>query len=348
MKKLISILSIVFLFASCQQENAKKVIEPKDTENFKLIGNVKSVHEEIFITNDSSGKKKQKHIEYVFDENQNLIKQKVFNHLNELIEEIQFNGFNQMIYRKQFVADKLVHKTKFLWNSRKQLVSEIKLNPLDYILEKKEFVYEIGFLKKETYQNFASNNNTVTIFQRNEKGLILEEIFENPKGIVKSIKKFTYDEKQNKLSETQFDENNQIVYSHFIQYNKDNLPILEKYFDANGQVMQQYSKEYDNQQNMIKIISVQTNVETVIENYIYDSNKKLLEFESIVNNEKKQSSSFTYDERGNETEIREVTPQDTFLTRFSYQYDEKGNWISKIESKPNGTQIEYLRIILYH
>lgn len=338
---------LVFVLVNCKQENTKKTIEPKDTETFELIGNVKSVQEEISISTDSLNNLIQKYIEYVFDENQKIMYQKTFNASRELVEEIQYNGLSQMILKKQFISNELVYSRHFQWNSRKQLVSEIKKNKMDSITEKTEFEYELGFLKTETYQNFGTKNNTITRFERNEKGLVLEEIFESPKGVVKSIKKFVYDEKQNKISETQLNSDNQIIYSLFITYNEENLPVLEKYYDANGQVIQQYAKEYDVHQNVIKSTSIQTNVEAVVENYIYDSNKKLLEFESIVNNEKIQTTTFNYDEKGNQIAIQEKNLQGTYITQFQYEYDAKGNWTFKKEIQSNGTVLEFKRTINY-
>jgi len=348
MKRFFAVLFAVVFIMSCKQENAKKTIDPKDSETFDLVGNIKNVTEEMSVYEDSTGKMVQKYIELVFDENQKIIAKKTMNASKELLEEIGYDGLNQMIYKKQFHLNEVVFETQYQWNSRKQLTLEIKKNEVDAIVEKTEFQYELGFLVKEIYQNFASKNNSTTTFERDEKGNIQEEIYENPTGKIKSKKKYVYDEKNNKIQETQIDQNGQEIYQLTIAYNEENLPISEKYVDANGTLLQQYLKEYDRNQNIVKTVSVQGEIETVVENYIHDTNNKLLEYESIVNGEKIQTVTYTYDDKGNEIEIVEKTNQDQMVTQFQYEYDVKGNWILKKVTQPNGKKLEFARTLDYY
>ena len=83
--------------------------------------------------------------------------------------------------------------------------------------------------------------------------------------------------------------------------------------------------------------------------YLYDKNGNIIKEEWYNNHELEQSTKFEYDKRGNVIykEMLDYDDVEKVITKYSYEYDIKGNWIKREETQNNETNITTRNIIYY-
>ena len=146
-----------------------------------------------------------------------------------------------------------------------------------------------------------------TEYVYNEKGLKTEEIWHNPDG--KTERSLTeYDENDLAVREQNYRDEEEFMKSNFF-YN-ENLQLVEiDSFYANGIQAKQLFK-YDEKGRKVEEI-VQTKVEFTTE----------------------EKTTYTYNDNGEVVESTSYEPDGSvqMTTQYTYEYDVRGNWISKTE-----------------
>lgn len=142
-------------------------------------------------------------------------------------------------------------------------------------------------------------------------------------------------------------------------YNGDNLKIEEIWHNPDGKTEKAVS-EYDENGLAVREVSFRDGVEMLRSSLFYDENSQLVEIDSIYTNGIRSKQIFRYDGNGRKTEeivqtkveftseekttyayndrgdVAESTAYEPdgsvqMTTQYKYEYDIKGNWISKIE-----------------
>jgi YD repeat-containing protein len=135
-------------------------------------------------------------------------------------------------------------------------------------------------------------------YKYNDKSLVVEEILINDEGEVDEKKAYEYDEKGLLLKE-------------FLIYQDESFDTTEYHYDESGKLIEKVTVDTDGEAESRKEISYSNDL--VTREAYFDAEGNLL-------NEIK----YTYDEKGNETEVVRFTAEDQKKVRTEYAYNEEG------------------------
>jgi YD repeat-containing protein len=135
-------------------------------------------------------------------------------------------------------------------------------------------------------------------YKYNDKGLVVEEILINDEGEVDEKKAYEYNEKG-------------LIIKEFLIYQDESFDTTEYHYDESGKLIEKVTVDPDGEPESRKEISYSNDL--VTREVYFDAEGNLL-------NEIK----YTYDEKGNETEVVRFTAEDQKNIRTEYVYNEEG------------------------
>ena len=269
------------------------------------------------------------------------------------IEENRYNS-NGELHDKQV----------YVYDERDILIEENRYNSNGELLDKQVYVYdERDILIEDNIYRSDGKLSFKTIYKSDHKNNIVEEDLYNSKGKLKSKTINKYDINGNKIEEviSDYEEmklvNGKIKMVYDYNKPKDITKYLYRY-DKNRNMKEMIlSKENDEDYGFKSSYKFDENNYMIEEatyslkdklkykfTYKRDKRGNVIEENSYdSNNELQWTSISKYDKYGNE-EVRqhkaikevdnykgEPEPVGTTNTKYKYKYDEKGNWIEKIE-----------------
>ncbi len=313
------ILLLSFFHFSCSTENKNQTSLEKMNLNGKVeslkITQYKAVDKfgEITTTDTLKDGRGWTETEYVFDKRGNNIKEILYS---------KSRGYSYLLGK---VAD-----------SEEKRIYEYKYNDNNYLIEK----------------GIDDWSNTIWKYIYDAKqNLITEEYWQNEKLSSKKI--LAYDELGNEIEMSEYDREGDLKYKRILENSiKDGIKYEKSItYDPDGEVKWGYNHEYDSNGNMIKSYETHSNYRTtdVME---YSANNELLKKTVYFSSNKPMYVvMYSYDDSGNiikETKVDYSTRNDDYEKTYKYEFDEKKNWIKKIEySKVHPVKV-VLREIKYY
>jgi hypothetical protein len=176
-----------------------------------------------------------------------------------------------------------------------------------------------------------------------KNGLLIEATYYKADETPIGTQSFTYDDNGNKLTSDAIDKDGKPIQKLELTYTKDNKVASTKN-SRKGKLVYSAKYEYLNEkEEKIITLNTKTEEETIMHYSIktHDDNKNIL---SIImytpDGTVKSTSSYEYNKQGDQTLTKRVIAgkeeKDYSQMRYEYDYDEKGNWIQKIEYLKNG------------
>lgn len=277
---------------------------------------------------------------------------------------IEFNEEGNVIMEGYYLPNGNFHRN-YKKDNRGNKIEENRYNSNGEFLEKQVYVYdERDILIEDNIYRSDGKLSFKTIYKSDHKNNIVEEDVYNSKGQLKSKTINKYDINGNKIEEviSDYEEmkfvngKTKMVYD----YNKPKVITKSLYkYDKNGNKIEMISPNENDENYGLKWSYKFDENNYMIEDATYGLKDKKLKFKftykrdkrgNVIeensydsNNELQWTSISKYDKYGNE-EVRqhkaikevdnykgEPEPVGTTNTKYKYKYDEKGNWIEKIE-----------------
>ena len=316
--KFFLILLLLFFQFSCSDENKNQT----SIEKMKLHGKVQNLKITQYKAIDKFGEittadtlkdiRGWTEIEYVFDKNGNMIKDKFH------VKDRRFSIF----YGK-------------VENYENTLIDEYKYNDYNNVIERR-VLDESNTLWKYTYNA--------------QQNLITEEYWEN--GKLNSKKIYIYDELGNEAEMNEYDGNGDLLYKTIYTHIGNEVGTIENQlrYDASGEVDYNWNRMYDIAGNEMQS-DFRGESHSLKKNAYNDRNELIEEQYLYSSNEPMWIKTFDYDGLGNlvrETKIDYSSQNDDYEKSYKYEFDKEQNWIKKVEySKVNPVMV-VLREIKYY
>lgn len=321
-RQLLLLSVLMFSFCGWTQET-----EFPDLNYFKLLHQVKSVENQSFFWKDSE-KNKEERTELHFNAEGLLTNRKVFDEDNQLGEEQEFTYDQSGNLIEELYTDnkvnKATYKTSSTYDDENIKLTQANFNPDGSRAQSKTWEYDDhGNLValKETLHNSESARSIV--FKYDSEGNKQEEIEYAEDW---PDRKYTYQANQgkvvNKKEYRNIDEKEEWVldYETRFIYNSSGAEIERKeigYDQDNGEIIDERTIKttYDEQGNPVKIQE---------------------EYQRKDIDGRNRSEVTTFDKNGNQlTYTADVSGREKQEETAEYEFDEHGNWISKL-LKRNG------------
>ncbi|WP_299767449.1 hypothetical protein [uncultured Dokdonia sp.] len=271
-------------------------------------------------------------------------------------EEYDKNG--HLTSLKLYEDGDLTDTYTYLYEENK-LVSEKEDDGED--TTKKTYRYNTSglLIEKKEY-----DNNTLEYlytYAYNKKGFMIEKEYTSLRedsgafgGTTYSKTIYTYNNNGKCTSETEYHkdgrEKNKIIYEHS---NTNGHTILEKEKHDEDKYVPQYSITYDTRGNITeKILYSYYGKQEERRVRTFDANNNVLTYESY-NEDNVLVNHIVYNYNAQKDPIQEVSTRnkdDQYIRKYMYEYDERGNWITRVTLKDGDEYIsnEVKRTIKYY
>lgn len=246
------------------------------------------------------------------------------NLIDEEFEITHFTEFNQDGYISRWTRFRNGEKEesgRFEYDAKNNRILRVKYDADDEELYQNliDFVYDKDLILEKLSRNPDSEGYSKTIYHYDQAANLIEEKFFIDEELIE-WKKYTYNEKNQKIE--------------FFQLNRQGEPLLksEYTYDSNGNLIQD------------KGISQNGHINFSI-NYEYNADGQLVKEYS---NSPHHQNTKVYNPKGDlilETNKKEG---DNYTYEYQYQYDEKGNWILRSKSINGKLKFDTKREIVYY
>lgn len=241
----------------------------------------------------------------------------------------------------------------------------IELGLFGNVKSLKEYSYKaiVSFGQMEKGKRERESGLKDKIIEFNRSGYIIEEYSYEPNDLLEKKIIFKYDGKHNKIEVNSYNFESKLIFKWIYEYNDKGFLTNRICFKPDGSQYWKQSFNYDAMGNLIEEIwYTPEGVQNWKLTYGYDNQGNKIE---EINYDEKGSlyekQTYSYDEKGNKIEANNydsdlsLSWKQTFLyddkrniveknwynfegsvfnikTTFEYEYDEKGNWIRRIDS----------------
>ena len=177
---------------------------------------------------------------------------------------------------------------------------------------------EHGYKAENNTYNKVGNLSQKVIYKYDDKGKRLSRDLYNAYGKLQMKFLYVYDNKGAKTAYNSYSPTGELNDSYLYKNDDKGRMIEEVWIKKDKSFGSKYTYEYDKMGKVAKMCQY-----TASEIEIYNSNNSL-----------SRRSVITYDEKGNEKEIKYYDGKGTFLEErsYTYKFDNNGNWIERIES----------------
>lgn len=195
---------------------------------------------------------------------------------------------------------------------------------------------EQGFKKENNTYNKLGQLNQKVIYKYDDKGKRISRDLYNSYGKLQMKFLYVYDNKGFKTAYNSYSPTGELNDSYLYKNDIKGRMIEEIWIKKDKSFGSKYTYEYNNLGKLSKMCQY-TNSENQVDNcttYKYDKLGRISEMEIFgSNNAPTRRTVITYDDKGNEKEIKYYDGKGTFLEERNYEYkfDDKGNWVERIE-----------------
>lgn len=242
--------------------------------------------------------RKYRYTEY--DENGNIIKETNYAP-DETIEESVVRKYEESILTEELFYDEeenLIERKTYSYNEKGKPETETKYY-MDGSVDTFSYIYnDDGLLMKKICKDDEGIVERVDYFHYAGKNLILHEAYDEDNELIKKLT-FQYDENDNVIVNTVFDQETQENFKIVNKLNEKNLREELQKFDENDNLIEKASYRFDEKGEIIRVI----------------------EESPLVKNE----TTLQYDNKGNMVKQEEHNENNQLNHRIERNYDDEGN-----------------------
>jgi hypothetical protein len=203
------------------------------------------------------------------------------------------------------------------------------------------FYNDKGNMTEMIYYNIDGNISTRSIYKYNTKGNNIETNRYESNGNLYEKIIYIYDDKCNNIEEVRYNPDGSIEFKFLFSYDNDgnktgvNEICKSSYDDSYFEIKCSVDYKFDNQGNVIEKIEYSS--DGSLDNkcsYIYDDNDNMIQKIRQSSNETDHDKyKFSYDEKGNIVEESKYDKlgQLQYCYKYKYEFDDKMNWIRRID-----------------
>ncbi|MGC9326063.1 MAG: hypothetical protein ACP5I1_00370 [Candidatus Hinthialibacter sp.] len=200
--------------------------------------------------------------------------------------------------------DRWIHE----FDDQNRVIAEAKYTTGGQLITKVEYKYEEGRRSEKLIYRYDGTLEKRFKYKYNEKGRLIEADMFNPDQFKKRTV-YSYDEEGNRTS--------------FADYNADgDLEVKEEFYFEKDELLQ--SAVYNKENELIATMT-----------YFYDDQGRQTEVMAHIRGGRLEMRRlYEHNDRGSVTEMISYGRDGKFFDReiYSYEYDQHGNWIVKLES----------------
>ena len=194
---------------------------------------------------------------------------------------------------------------------------------------------EQGYKAENNTYNKVGQLSQKVVYKYDAKGKRTSRDLYNSYGKLQMKFLYVYDNKGYKTAYNSYSPTGELNDSYIYKNDDKGRMIEETWIKKDKSFGSKYTYEYDKLGKLIKMCQYTTS-ETQVDNctsYKYDKLGQIVEMEIYSNNALSRRSVITYDDKGNEKEIKYYDGKGVFLEERAYEYkfDKHGNWIERIE-----------------
>jgi len=361
MNKILVLLVMAISLSCFGQEEPQRC-----TKDFGLRGKVKSVKKRLYKPKDNSGfvDKESRIFETLADQTDNY---QLFNNKGLLLKSGNLNK-----------NDSIIVTLSITYNSKDSITEEVYYDETGESFRRDYFVYDDKGNKIESGSLYANDaaSSYINKYKYNLAGKPIEELYSIMDGSSQWRVEISYNNKGLNDTITTFDIDSNIVEMRTYKYDKSNEPaeisvygegakLLFKYsvkndpknnsketniIDASGNTLLNYTDYFNSNKQFIKKHNVTRKFE--IKGFVlYKYNSKGVLIEEISNtNEGEQTTKRVYDDYGNELEFQmfKFGGTDDYKITYTYEYDDKGNWVKSVMFTNSEPELVITREIEYY
>ena len=350
--------ALLLILAACQKEEKKVVDHSKsDWAYYKFNGNVESISERSYeVKNESLDKGEPKRenayshdFDLFFNDEGKLVLEKKYLKNTILHEVSKYDGRNKKLLLTQYMSGNPIMKSEYGWDKTGNNISFVKRNTDNSQITRTEQKFKDTLLIEQIEYNSQDILTNKTKFIYDDKGRLKEEHFYFKEPTVQFRNVYDYDDEGRKIKDARY-KGEELDYTTLFTYEGNNLasrettegtenkPVrIEKFsYDANGNLAKEYMFDaFDKSET--------------IDEYKYDSNKNMIQRTLTENKKVVFETTNEYDTKGNLSKTITVDAENTPIQQLSYtyEYDDKGNWIKKTVYKNDEPFVIVERNITY-
>ncbi len=269
------------------------------------------------------------------------IKKVSFFHVDELEEDHLFDTLGNLTESKFHLS--IYAKRLRKYNSRGKLIEDIEYDDNDSILDRCILHYNKKELPVAVFLYNAKDSILHTDSSRYTKdGREKEFIRYNSKGNVKYAFLFRYDKQGKIVSKKEVNRQKQLEFRTVFKYNTNNRLVEEITYDALGKMDVKWETNYDEKGNEIKTFCTGDCPDGGGWINKYNNENQIVEY--IELNENGTVSGvfqYTYDERGNKTEITLMNSLGGIIETQKLKYNDRNLMIEKVKNGEDVYRAEY-------
>lgn len=196
---------------------------------------------------------------------------------------------------------------------------------------------EQGYKKENNTYNKVGQLSQKVIYRYDEKGKRTSRDLYNSYGKLQMKFLYVYDNKGFKTAYNSYSPTGELNDSYLYKNDAKGRMLDETWIKKDKSFGSKYTYDYDAKTGKLAKMCQYTSSETQVDNcttYKYDKMGRISEIEIYnSNNIPTRKSVITYDDKGNEKEIKYYDGKGVFLEEryYEYKFDDNGNWIERIE-----------------
>ena len=350
---------ILFAFVSCQEEKAEIDRSKTDWVTYKLEGNVKSVSEKSYqmlesgvadTTNIAHEIRSAHNLDIEFNDEGMVISEKKWKRNGKPFEEIKYEGKDKVVQRTQYIDGKASIITKYAYNSYNNNTTVTRRKPDNKQIDKIVKSYNADKLdEQKTFNNDNKGIDRVTYAYDKNGNLIGENLYLGTEAVqYKNV--YEYDDNGKKTSDIRYNKDSEIVYKTLFEYDGDKISVRET-TNGDGEVEYIEKFTYDDKGNVtVKSTYEKYDDSETTDKFRYDEKGNKISWVIDKNGVEIMKAEYTYDDKSNLTLIQTYYGDklsETEERSYTYEYDDKGNWIKKKVSINNKPEFIVERKITY-
>lgn len=274
---------------------------------------------------------KERNETLTFNAQGQLTSSTLYNEDGSIFEKRLFQGKNKLMEYQQYLDGKLFFKTTYTWENENNTII-VKRDAQGNILDKIVQMFRNDqMVEKKNFGAGGDQMNQKTEYTYDKNGLKIEEKKYDHTSNLKTHSKFIYNNKKQLVMEATSDsKGSYTIEIHYTYDDSGRLIGIKNFSNSSNKPDYEEIKNYDDAGLLTysKHIDYNSN-ETLLEMYSYDTEKRVTETKTYINEILKTSVENRYNDEGLLTETKIISGNLTNYTIREYTIDEKGNWINQ-------------------